>query len=151
MGSSLVQRMRLLIMLGAMEVWIMGPPSPAAAENMMGSFSTELTGQGMYASMNVSGHATGSLTEGVVMVQAMGLTPMMDEHTYVAWLVNPTTGERLNVGTLKPVGAAGAYTAAFMAGMPLTESHFTMVAITFESMMNMSNMADGEAVIAGAL
>jgi hypothetical protein len=129
-----------------------GEQQPMAGEqNMMGAFSTELRGQGMYAGMEVSGHAIGSLSEGVVMLQVMGLSSMMGEHTYVGWLVNPMSGDKLNVGALKPVGAAGAYSVTFMAGTPLTGSHFTRIEVTNESTMNMSNMADGEVVIAGSL
>jgi hypothetical protein len=152
MGSSFARPFGLLFTLGTMAVSALIPPTPAVAdEMMMGRFSTELTGQGMYANMDVGGHATGSLAEGIVLVQAVGLTPMMDEHTYVAWLVNPMTGERINAGALKPVGAAGAYTTVFTAGMPLTTSNFTMITVTSESMMNMSSMADGDVVIAGSL
>src|SRR5215212_2306359 len=151
MGRSFMRRLGTVIMIGVVGVWGLNPPTPALAENMMGAFSTDLKGQGVYASMDVNGHAIGSLQDGVILVQAMGLTPMMEEHAYVAWLVNPASGERLNVGSLMPVGAGGAYTTAFKAGMPLTDSNFTMIAITAESMMNMSNMSDGEVVVAGSL
>jgi len=127
-----------------------GSPAPASAD-MMGKFSVPLMGQGMYAGGEISGHAIGSLDEGIVLVHAIGLPPTEGERSYVGWLVNSMTGEKFNTGILKPVGPGGAYSGAYTSGMALPGSGYTMFAVTIEPNMNMSNDPAGDIIIAGNL
>src|SRR5262249_47432654 len=149
MRNSSLKRLATLVLVGLVAVAASGAAQPARAD-MLGPFGVTLTGQGMYASSPSSGQALGSLTDGVVLVQTLGLAPPEGERAYVGWLVNPTTGAKLNTGILQPVGAGGAYTAVYTAGRSLAEAQFTTVVVTLEPTMNRSDRPAGEPVLAGS-
>ncbi|HYU19680.1 MAG TPA: anti-sigma factor [Chloroflexota bacterium] len=148
MRKLVLRRLDLALMIGLLAVSAVGGPLPASAD-MMGTFNAPLTGQGMYSGRDLSGSALGSLAEGVVLVQVLGLPATEGDKAYVGWLVDPDMGQKLNTGALKPVGAAGAYTGVYTAGKAL--SGFKMFALTIEPGMNMSNEPAGEIVLAGPL
>lgn len=91
------------------------------------------------------GTATFDLQGGTVQAQVSGLTKNVGGYGYIGWLVNESTGAKLNVGVLSATGADT------FTGANLAAGGYTVYVVTFEPATNTSNTPAGDPVAKAAV